>query len=425
MSALLRRRAPWIACILGGRGVTYREVQELVLRAGWADGIVVGEAEAAVGFLLDALAARLPVGAIQVPGLVNLRAGAVSAQPPAQRVPLDSLPLPDFTGLPFPGASLRLYADSGRDFHDAASLATSRWCPHRCAYCYESVLPKNYRIRSLDCVVAEIEAQQAILGTRRVFFCDSTLNVSAVRLRALADRMAGLPRRPRVVFAHCEPRRLDRGMLEALAAAGFSKLNFGLESLDERTLRRMDRDISIAEMQRVLFDAVEAGVSLGLNLVANYPGETEQEFAITVAGVRGLASALSGAAEKSGAGVRFMVSQARVDPHSSLFVNRERFGVRIHRRSIVTPRALQPLRELLESLVLRWEDGTPHAQRLARFAILRSYAESLSITARKRPPSPDRDPRVAIEHDRVPPPIIGLLRRPATAVPSAEVPAEP
>src|SRR5262249_22488003 len=163
--------------------------------------------------------------------------------------------------------TLRHYSETGRDFHDAASLGGSRWCARHCAYCYESIYPKNYRLRGVSAVLHEIEFQRERLATPRLFFCDSTMNLSPRWLEELADGMMEMSVRPHVVFAHCEPRRLDMSLLEKMRAAGFEKVNFGAESLDDRVVRRMDRDLTVEETERTLVDAVEAGISLGVNLI--------------------------------------------------------------------------------------------------------------------------------------------------------------
>jgi hypothetical protein len=422
LSAAVGAAAPGVIRLLGGRGVTYPQVRELALRAGWTDGALTGEAEVSVVPAIDALA-KPAYERSAVPGFSWMDDDRYMSSPPSSRVDLDALPLPDLQGLPFPGASLRLYAESGRDFHDSVSLATSRWCPYRCAYCYESIVPKNYRLRRLDAVMSEIEVQHERYGTPRLFFCDSTLNVSPEWLRALAARMAQLSWKPQVVFAHCEPTRLPADLLAALRTVGFEKLNFGVEALDPRTLARMDRRPRVDEMVAVFTAAVQSGVSLGLNLIANYPGETDEEFRVTLDGVRAVAEGLRAAAA-DGAGVRVMVSQARIDPHSSLFANHQRFGISLTPRPLPVPRALDALRPLLESLALEWTDGTSEPERRARFSMLRTYAESVSWPA--RPPARSvEDERVPVDWPRVPPPLAALLHVPAGAAVAAGHSVEP
>ena len=419
LSAEIGAAAPGVARILGGRGVTYPEVRELALRAGWAEGVLTGEAEGSIGPAIDALT-KPASDRSRIPGFSYIDGDRVVSSDGAARVDLDALPLPDLSGLPFPGASLRLYSESGREFHDASSLATSRWCPYRCAYCYESIRPGNYRLRALDAVLSEIEIQRERHGTPRLFFCDSTLNVSPDWLKGLATRMAQLSWAPQVVFAHCEPTRLSADLLGAMRGAGFEKLNFGVEALDPRALARMDRRPRVDEMVSVFTAAVQAGVSLGLNLIANFPGETEDESRVTLAGVRDLAARLRDAAT-DGAGVRLMVSQARVDPHSSLYVNHARFGLRIRPRPMPVPHALRTLRPLLDALALEWTDGTPDEERRARFTMLRAYAESLSWAPRPIQRPAAADVRVSIDFARLPAPIAPLLR-PASCTDAARRP---
>jgi radical SAM superfamily enzyme YgiQ (UPF0313 family) len=409
VSALVKSLAPTTPRVFGGRGLSYPETRELLLRGGWADAILPGEAEASVVALVNALATGRPLASITTPGLVRM-AGDDVAEIAAEAPPvLDELPFPDYSGLPFPGASLRRYSDTGLDFHDAASLAGSRWCARRCAYCYESIYPRNYRLRQVPAVLHEIDVQRDRLRTPRLFFCDSTINLSPRWLGALADGMARMSSPPRVVFAHCEPQRLDVALLAKMRAAGFEKLNFGVETLDEQVLRRMDRDLSLRTTEETLVNAVESGISLGLNFISNYPGETEDEFLNTIARADALASRLRSAAERTGAGVRMMVSQARVDPHSALFVNRERFGIEIHPRSIPVPSALRPLRRCIERVALRWEGGLSRPHRRARFAFMRQHLEGLSIAPRRVSSRSESDPRVALDPRQVPAPLVPLL----------------
>jgi len=414
-SEWFHRLMPSVPRVFGGRGITYPEVQELILHAGWADGLLQGEAENGIAELVDALASGSEFSTLLTSNLVRLQDERVVAAPIGPRVVLDALPFPDFSGLPFPGANFRLYAESGRDFHDAASVAGSRWCPRHCAYCYESIYPNNYRLRKVDSVIREIEFQQHELRTVRVFFCDSTLNVSQRWLGELAEGMARLPILPNVAFAHCEPRQLDRGLLNALREAGFEKLNFGIESFDGRTLHRMNRTITVEETERTVLSAVEAGISVGLNLVANYPGETAEEFDSSLARARKFSGLLETAAATSGASVRFMVSQARVDPHSALFTQRERFGVRLSPRSLPVFVPLQHLRPWIERIALNWDDGLPRQQRRQRFAVARPYLESLSIPGRMTERVLPADHRVPINIAAVPSALRTLLPANASA----------
>src|SRR6266850_1810252 len=352
-----------------------------------------------------------------MPAVPRVLGGRVVSVPTdADLVDLDSLPFPDLSGLPFPGATLRCYSESGRDFHDAASMATSRWCPHHCAYCYESIYPKNYRLRKVLSVVQEIEFQNSILGTSRVFFCDSTLNVSSRWLGDLANQMGQLPFKPRVLFAHCEPRHLNKDLLERMRDAGFEKLNFGVESLDDRTLRRMNRNTTVEETEDTLVAAAAAGISLGLNFVANYPGETLEEFQHTLSEAKRFAERLRRVTEVSGAAVRFMVSQARIDPHSALFVFHDRFGVHVLDRALPVPAELGPLRPLLDRIALRWEGTLPKEERQTRFAIARPYLEGLSIPGTQSRVLPTLDSRSLLHPERIPSALQPLIPPQAAAL---------
>jgi hypothetical protein len=234
------------------------------------------------------------------------------------------------------------------------------------------------------------------------------MNLSPPWLEELVDGMARLSFKPRVVFAHCEPRRLGMGLLEKMSAAGFVKVNFGVETLDQRLLQRMDRHLMVEETEQTLVDAMQSGISLGVNFISNYPGETESEYENTMARAGRLAERLRNAA-RNGAGVRLMVSQARVDPHSSLFVNRERFSIRIHPRPIPVPAALKHLTSCVARIAFCWEDGLSRAERQSRFAFMRRYIEGLSIPGSDSNGVAEPDHRIALKLDQVPAPLLPLV----------------
>src|SRR5687767_8885545 len=69
LGELVKRSHPRVPRVFGGRGLTYSETRELILRAGWAEAVLPGEAEASVVALTNALAAGEPVTTVAVAGL--------------------------------------------------------------------------------------------------------------------------------------------------------------------------------------------------------------------------------------------------------------------------------------------------------------------------------------------------------------------
>jgi hypothetical protein len=104
-----------------------------------------------------------------------------------------------------------------------------------------------------------------------------------------------------------------------------------------------------------------------------------------------------------------------VDPHSALFTQRERFGVRLSPRPLPVPVSLQRLRPWIERIALNWDDGLPRQQRRQRFAVARPYLESLSIPGRMTARVLPADHRVPIDIAAVPSALRTLLPASASA----------
>src|SRR5687767_12812468 len=72
LGELVKRSEPRIPRVFGGRGLSYSETRGLILRAGWAEAVLPGEAESSVVALTNALAAGEPVTSVRAAGLVRM-----------------------------------------------------------------------------------------------------------------------------------------------------------------------------------------------------------------------------------------------------------------------------------------------------------------------------------------------------------------
>ena len=70
--------------------------------------------------------------------------------------------------------------------------------------------------------------------------------------------------------------RLDKDLLGMLARSGFSTIEFGLESADQRTLKIVKKGISLQAVRRILSDCEEVGIKVILNFMIGFPWETEE-----------------------------------------------------------------------------------------------------------------------------------------------------
>ncbi len=154
----------------------------------------------------------------------------------------------------------------------AVNMQTSRGCKGACAFCATPSLPEDlrrWRPRSLELVVDEMQRETARLenvGLPPIFnFVDDDFG-PIERLEALADELDA--RQMRVAFA-CEMRYAalcHQGQLalrlERLHRAGLTRVFFGIESLDPKTLQRWRKPMDLEALPEVLSAFRQTGITV-------------------------------------------------------------------------------------------------------------------------------------------------------------------
>ncbi|MBI1975957.1 MAG: radical SAM protein, partial [Candidatus Omnitrophica bacterium] len=75
---------------------------------------------------------------------------------------------------------------------------------------------------------------------------------------------------------------MDAGYLKLLKASGCCSLTYGVESLSDKVLLAMHKNITVADIESVLKATRAAGIVPQINLIVGYPGEGEKEFQETI-----------------------------------------------------------------------------------------------------------------------------------------------
>ena len=205
-----------------------------------ADYVCVGEGEAAAVELADRLAAG--EDASDIANIWLRRDGRVVANPLR---PLVS----DLSALAFPSYG---HADSYAIEHDRLvahdplaavrdyRVYTSRGCPFRCAYCYNSTMRqlyqgkgRYYRVRPAESVLDELEsAQQRNPALHKIIFDDDVFVADTGWLDAFLPRYQQSIGLPFECMLH--PNMLDAEYLERLKSAGLRHLQVGIEAGSEQ-----------------------------------------------------------------------------------------------------------------------------------------------------------------------------------------------
>jgi len=179
---------------------------------------------------------------------------------------INSLPPQDFSQF-----QLDLYRPWGLSL----PLYSSKGCTWgRCAFCSVNYL--RYRERDVHRFWQSVVQVIKATGVTTLQLVDE--DVRPERLRQLADLAltSGGPRAEWLVQTRFYP-GLEHDLLSQLAESGFSTIEFGLESVNSRTLRRVKKGISMKVVERVLADCEACGIQVILNFMVGFPWEDEQD----------------------------------------------------------------------------------------------------------------------------------------------------
>ena len=278
IAASWKARNPGVPVVIGGPHAT--ALPQRTLREHPAvDLVALGEAEGSLVALLDALAAGVMPGDVDVAGFVVRRTdGGFSEPGPAPvETDLDRLPIPARDLLPM---------DRYRcpDSDAFTTIMAMRGCPYDCSYCAVPVhFGQRIRYRDPARVVAEMREVHETWGTRFFSFVDDTFTTRRSWVEEFASRLMaeGLHRRIRWI---CLTRvdLVDPELLATLRAAGCVRVELGIESGSEAGRRYLRKGITEEDVLRAFRDARRAGLSTMGFIILNIPGETAADVDATL-----------------------------------------------------------------------------------------------------------------------------------------------
>ena len=260
--------------IMGGSHVA--AAPESVLADPAVDYIIRGEGERPLVELLTALAAGSDLAS--VPNLGFKRDGAMVFTELAPNYELETLPPPDFSDLD-PGR----YRYEGKPL---AFVATSRGCPHDCAFCsVRATFGPRYRRRPTAHILAELDQRHA-QGFRVIDFEDDNLTADRSAFHELLEGLAA--RFPPGSFQYLAMNGvsyhgLDGQTLAAMRAVGFTHLNLSLVSANQSSLRRAARPHDVVGFERVATAAFGLGFRVVAYQIVGLPYETVADMVATMA----------------------------------------------------------------------------------------------------------------------------------------------
>ncbi len=149
---------------------------------------------------------------------------------------LDTVAFPDFESFP-----IRRYTGNNDPYHPVFwSIFTSRGCPYDCTFCSKNVFKRSIRERSPENVWSEIKELYVKFGATHFAFQDDEAFLNKKRMLNFCNLIIE-SKLPLTFSGRLRIDSVDNELLAKLKEAGFIRLSFGVESLNDETLRKVNK----------------------------------------------------------------------------------------------------------------------------------------------------------------------------------------
>jgi len=215
-----------------------------------------------------------------VPGITYRRNGRIMSTLDATQIDLDKIPI----DMPFDLLQMEKYPSfrEGR-FH----IQTSRGCPHKCGFCYNSVFNKSkWRAKSSERVLDEIEyIVRKFPHVKCIDPIDDNFFVDKKRVenicRGLLERQINITWRANCRFDYMS--NYDRSFISLLEESGCVELDFGAETGSSRLLSLIDKCVTPDQMIKTVDSLKKWAPSIEpyVSWMSGLPTETDEDLRLT------------------------------------------------------------------------------------------------------------------------------------------------
>jgi radical SAM superfamily enzyme YgiQ (UPF0313 family) len=293
ISANIKNKFPNLPLIWGGIHPTI--APENCLQH--VDLICIGEGEIPLEQLTEG--DNLKQYQFDIPGIWYKKDGQIIKTGPAPLIKdIDCLPFPDYDFsqhfIIHQGQLIPLTVEIFRQYYPAARgdhrLLSSRGCPHACAYCCNSVFRELYgggflRQRSARNFIAEMKAVKEKFDFIQSFkIMDDSFTVNDIKwleeFSAQYKQEINLP-----FLCLASPLTISQEKIDALAAAGLTTVQLGLQSGSDRINREVyGRHVSSSQFLSAvrILEKHRGRLNLIIDVIVDNPYEQEEDLLYTI-----------------------------------------------------------------------------------------------------------------------------------------------
>jgi radical SAM superfamily enzyme YgiQ (UPF0313 family) len=268
-----------ITCIGGAHATSYHEK---IVGAKGVDFLFRGEADLSFSVFLEQLEKQDPKFS-KVKGLVYRGREGVVANDLDREDDLDKIKIPDYDSI-----QLDYYVRNGYRWNCPPKINAPVWitrgCPYRCGYCAAPQLNgKPVRSHSIPYMMEWIKYLYFQREVRWVNILDDNFTFHKKYAKEFCRAVIGLNLKG-LRFGTPNGIRMERGDKELwrlMKQAGWKTIMVAPETGSEKTIKRMDKDLDLKIVPRVVKEIREAGLKVQGFLILGYPGESEEDLLAT------------------------------------------------------------------------------------------------------------------------------------------------
>lgn len=253
-----------IKTIFGGPGplmgdkIEHGNLENIINKCDWVDSVIYGEGERLLENYLKG-----KFNNKKIIGLESLKEVSEEFNDNNLLMNLDEIPKLNYEGL-----DVKRYL--------WLSLFTSRGCPFKCSFCFESGFWKFYRKRNISKVIDEFSELSKIYNNNKFYLSDSLVNPIVNDLtQALQNNDKNFEYDTYVrVTSDC----FDNEIVKRWAESGMKRARVGVESTSSKVLKLMNKGITPESIKLALQNFANNGIFTSTLWIAGFPEETNEDF---------------------------------------------------------------------------------------------------------------------------------------------------
>lgn len=256
--AWIQEHCPGVPVICGGQ-YSNLKFREILRDFPGVLAVVRGDGEDSIAPLVRAVERGGDLAS--VPNVV-FRCGDSLRVPPVRYFDIESNPSPSIAGR-----------------YQVMPYESMRGCPFSCKFCSYPAASPQWRYKTAEKIAHDWRSYREQNGTRRIRALDSTFTVPPTRLRAL---LGLLPAVGVDWEAYSRANSITRPeLVHGLEEAGCARLTIGMESMSDRTLALMHKQVRVRDNLRAHELLSGSVIEPRMSFMVGYPGERPEDFSAT------------------------------------------------------------------------------------------------------------------------------------------------